>query len=121
VRTQHLERLRRHALEAVKQSGAAWAARVEEPVSLGELAGRALVGQGWVADANGAAVPAAVGATPLTVVIGPEGGLTSEELERLGGAGYAAVCLGPHTLRFETAAIAAAAAAVAGRLRRSHG
>ena len=119
VRAQHLERLRRHALEAVKQSGAAWATRVDEPVSLGELAARPLAGQGWVADANGGAVPAVVGNTPLTVVIGPEGGLTAEELERLRDAGYAAVCLGPHTLRFETAAIAAAAAVVAARLRGS--
>jgi 16S rRNA (uracil1498-N3)-methyltransferase len=121
VRAQHLERLRRHALEAVKQSGAAWATRVEEPVSLGEIAARPIVGQGWVADADGAAVPATVAKTPLTVVIGPEGGLTADELERLRGAGYTAVSLGPHTLRFETAAIAAAAAAVAGRLRRTDG
>jgi 16S rRNA (uracil1498-N3)-methyltransferase len=121
VRTQHLERLRRHALEAVKQSGAAWATRVEEPASLGEIAARPVAGQGWVADANGVVVPATLGNTPLTVVIGPEGGLTADELERLRGAGYAAVSLGPHTLRFETAAIAAAAAAVAGRLRRTDG
>jgi 16S rRNA (uracil1498-N3)-methyltransferase len=120
VRTQHLERLRRHALEAVKQSGSPWATRVERPVSIGELSARPLAGQGWVADANGDAVPAVVEATPLTVVIGPEGGLTADELEGLRGAGYAAVSLGPHTLRFETAAIAAAAAAVAGRLRRTH-
>jgi 16S rRNA (uracil1498-N3)-methyltransferase len=121
VRTQHLERLRRHALEAVKQSGAAWATRVEQPVSVAELSGRPLVGQGWVADANGEAVPAVVEATPLTVVIGPEGGLTDDEVGRLRVAGYTAVSLGAHTLRFETAAIAAAAAAVAGRLRRTHG
>jgi 16S rRNA (uracil1498-N3)-methyltransferase len=121
VRTQHLERLRRHALEAVKQSGAAWATRVEEPMSLEEIAARPIAGQGWVADANGAAVPATVGNTPLTVVIGPEGGLTADEMDRLRGTGYAAVSLGPHTLRFETAAIAAAAAAVAGRLRRTDG
>lgn len=121
VRTQHLERLRRLALEAVKQSGAAWAPRVEEPVPIGELSARPLVGQGWVADANGAAVPPTVGKAPLTVVIGPEGGLTPDELERLRGAGYTAVSLGSHTLRFETAAIAAAAAAVAGRLRRTDG
>jgi 16S rRNA (uracil1498-N3)-methyltransferase len=121
VRTQHLERLRRHALEAVKQSGAAFATRVEEPVSLDEIAARPLAGQGWVADANGAVVPATVGNTPLTVVIGPEGGLTADELDRLRGTGYTAVSLGPHTLRFETAAIAAAAAAVAGRLRRTDG
>ena len=121
VRAQHLERLRRHSLEVVKQCGAAWATRVEEPLSLAELAARALVGQGWVADANGGAVPAVVGEIPLTVVIGPEGGLTAEELERLRRAGYAAVSLGVHTLRFETAAIAAAAAAAAGRLRGSDG
>jgi len=121
VRTQHLERLRRHALEAVKQSGAAWATRVQEPVSLGELAARPLLGQGWVADAKGEAVPGVVEETPLTVVIGPEGGLTADELERLRRAGYAPVSLGPHTLRFETAAIAAAAAAAAGRLRRANG
>jgi 16S rRNA (uracil1498-N3)-methyltransferase len=108
VRVQHLERLRRHALESVKQSGAAWATRVEGPVALGELSARPLAGQGWVADATAGAVPAVVGETPLTVVIGPEGGLTAEELERLRRAGYLAVSLGAHTLRFETAAIAGA-------------
>ena len=117
VRTQHLARLRRHALEAVKQCGSAWATRVEDPVPLGEFLARPLAGQGWVADPNGGAVPAVIGESPVTIVIGPEGGLTPEELERLQGAGYAPVSLAPHTLRFETAAIAAAAAAAAGRLR----
>ncbi len=121
VRAQHLERLRRHALEAVKQSGAAWAAAVEEPVSLSDLVERALDGTGWLADADGQPVPAAVGAVPLTVVIGPEGGLTPRERECLREAGFEPVRLGPHTLRFETAAVAAAAAAAAGRLRGSHG
>ncbi len=121
LRPPHLERLRRHALEVVKQSGAAWATEVLEPVSLGELVGRPLVGKGWVADSSGATVPAVLGENPLTVVIGPEGGFTGGELDRLRSAGYRAVSLGPHTLRFETAAIAAAAAAVAARLRGSDG
>jgi len=121
LRPQHLERLRRHGLEAVKQSGAAWATRVEEPLSLEALVARPLDGKGWVADAGGSPVPAVLGDTPLTIVIGPEGGLTSGELERLRGAGYRPVGLGPHTLRFETAAIAAAAGAVAARLRGSDG
>jgi 16S rRNA (uracil1498-N3)-methyltransferase len=121
LRTQHLERLRRHALEAVKQSGAAWAPRVEEPVPLAELAERPLAGLGWVADADGRPAPAVVGGRPVTVVIGPEGGLTAAELERLRAAGYVAVSLGPHTLRFETAAIAAAAAVAAARLRGNDG
>ena len=121
VRPQHLDRLRRQALEAVKQSGAAWATGVEQPLSLEDLAARPLTGQGWVAEASGGAVPAVVETAPLTVVVGPEGGLTAAELERLHGAGYAPVRLGPYTLRFETAAILAAAAAVTGRLRGGDG
>jgi 16S rRNA (uracil1498-N3)-methyltransferase len=121
VRPQHLERLRRHALEAVKQSGAAWATAVEEPLSLDDFLRRTVEGGGWLADADGEPVPAAVDDTPLIAVIGPEGGLTPEERERLRDAGYQPVRLGPHTLRFETAAVAAAAAAVAARLRGNHG
>ena len=121
LRAQHLERLRRHGLEAVKQSGAAWAAQVEDPVSLDVFASRALAGKGWVADAGGSPIPALLGDTALTVVVGPEGGLTTAELERLRAAGYRPVSLGPHTLRFETAAIAAAAGAVAARLRGNDG
>jgi 16S rRNA (uracil1498-N3)-methyltransferase len=121
LRPQHLARLRRHALEAVKQSGAPWATRVEEPVSLAELVARPAGGQGWLADSGGQPAPAAVARTPLTIVVGPEGGLTADEMNRLRAAGYTPVSLGPHTLRFETAAIAAAAAAVSGRLRGSHG
>jgi 16S rRNA (uracil1498-N3)-methyltransferase len=62
-----------------------------------------------------------LGDAHLTVVIGPEGGLTPGERERLLTAGYGAIRLAAHTLRFETAAVAAAAVAVAGRLRRSDG
>ena len=57
----------------------------------------------------------------MTVVIGPEGGLTPAERERVLAAGFEPIRLAAHTLRFETAAVAAAAAAVAGRLRRDHG
>jgi len=46
---------------------------------------------------------------PLTVLIGPEGGLTDEEEQAAVAAGFAAVRLGPRVLRTETAAIAALA------------
>ncbi len=121
VRSQHLDRLRRHALEAVKQSGAAWATRVDEPMSLDALVGQPPDGTRWLADAAGGPAPAMLGDSPVTVVIGPEGGLTRAERERVLAAGFEAIRLATHTLRFETAAVAAAAAAVAGRLRRSHG
>ena len=43
------------------------------------------------------------------LAIGPEGGLTSEELEDLSERGFEPVRLGPHVLRIETAAEAALA------------
>ena len=121
IRPQHLERLRRHALEAVKQSGATRATRVEEPVSVDTLVEQPPAGSRWLADATGEPTPAVLGDTPLTVVVGPEGGLTPGERQRLVAAGYEAIRLARYTLRFETAAVAAAAAAVAGRLRGGHG
>ena len=120
IRPQHLDRLRRHALEVVKQSGAAWASRVEQPVSLDALLSRETNGARWLADAEGRPAPAVLEDAPLTVAIGPEGGFTSTERQRLLAAGFRAIRLATHTLRFETAAVAAAAVAVAARLRGSH-
>lgn len=42
----------------------------------------------------------------VTVLIGPEGGLTDEEQESVRAAGFLAVRLGPRVLRTETAALA---------------
>jgi 16S rRNA (uracil1498-N3)-methyltransferase len=58
---------------------------------------------------------------PATVIIGPEGGLTEDEVEMAVSAGYQPLALGPHTLRFETAALAAAAAITQARMRGPHG
>jgi 16S rRNA (uracil1498-N3)-methyltransferase len=117
----NLRRVRRVALESVKQCGAAWAPQVEEPVSLDHFLRRRLVGSGWLGDRSGIAPPCPVGQEPLTVVIGPEGGLTDTERAALVAGRYLPVVLGPHTLRFETAALAAAAAVSQGRIRGSHG
>jgi 16S rRNA (uracil1498-N3)-methyltransferase len=57
----------------------------------------------------------------VTVVVGPEGGLTQDEIEELRAAGYLSVAFGPFTLRYETAALAAAVLVVAARRRGSHG
>ncbi|MBV8854745.1 MAG: 16S rRNA (uracil(1498)-N(3))-methyltransferase, partial [Sinobacteraceae bacterium] len=49
------------------------------------------------------------GTSDITVLIGPEGGLTEEEARRALAAGFFAVNLGPRILRTETAAFAALA------------
>ena len=121
LRDQHLAKLRRQALEAVKQCGAAWALEVEPPVPLAEFAGRPRTGLGWLADAEGAPPPPTLDGAPVTVVIGPEGGLSTDERSTLLRAGFRPMALAPHTLRFETAALAAAAAVTTARLRGTHG
>ncbi len=121
VREGHVAKLRRQALEAVKQCGAAWAPGVEAPVGINEFVARARAGHQWLADAGGTAPPASLDAQPVTVVVGPEGGLTDQERRTLAAAGYRPVALAAHTLRFETAALAAASAVGNARLRGTHG
>ncbi len=121
VRETHLTRLRRQALEATKQCGAAWAIDVDAPASLAQFATRVHPGHIWLADAEGLPPPPVLNGEAVTVVIGPEGGLSTAERATLLAAGYRPTALGPHTLRFDTAALAAAAAVTAARLRGTHG
>jgi 16S rRNA (uracil1498-N3)-methyltransferase len=58
-------------------------------------------------------LPADGEANEVLVVVGPEGGLTGAEIDRL--KPWARLGLGPHVLRAETAAIAAAAVVIAAR------
>ena len=48
---------------------------------------------------------------PLTLLVGPEGGLDPREAEQADRSGFVAARLGPRVLRTETAAVAAVAAA----------
>jgi len=121
LRDTHGAKLRRVVLEATKQCGAAWAPTVERSLALEQFLAGPIQGTGWLADPAGALPPATLDDAPLTVVIGPEGGFTTEERAALVSAGYRPVVLGVNTLRFETAALAAAAVAGMARLRGNHG
>jgi 16S rRNA (uracil1498-N3)-methyltransferase len=121
IKGSHIEKVARVALEATKQCGAAWAPVVDPPLLLTEFLDRPLQGTGWLADFRGDVPPSSLDGTPLTVVVGPEGGFTPEERADILRVGYRAVTLGTHTLRFETAALAAAVVASAARARSAHG
>jgi 16S rRNA (uracil1498-N3)-methyltransferase len=121
LRSTYTAKLRRIVLEATKQCGAAWAPDVGEPVSLTEFIARPSPGARWLADAAGEAPPATLDEKPLTVIVGPEGGFSGEERAAILASGYQPVVLGSNTLRFETAALAAAMAAATARIRRDHG
>jgi 16S rRNA (uracil1498-N3)-methyltransferase len=121
VRDSHIEKLRRQALEATKQCGAAWAVEVDEPAALAAFIERKEAGLLWLADAAGDAPPATLDAGAVTIVVGPEGGLEDPERAVLLGAGFRPLALAAHTLRFETAALAGAAVVAAARLSGTHG
>lgn len=109
-----LARLRRVAVAAVEQCGRAVVPEItggqplEDCFSQLELRPRPMV----VLDAGGTrgAPPVAPGGEPpgLSVVVGPEGGWTDEELALFARAGAPRWSLGERTLRVETAAIVAA-------------
>jgi 16S rRNA (uracil1498-N3)-methyltransferase len=60
------------------------------------------------ADHSLAQIPTPTG--PITLLIGPEGGLSDQEVALAKAAGYVGLRLGPRILRTETAAVAALAA-----------
>ena len=115
-----LVRWRRVAEEAARQSGRARGPVVAEAVRLEDLTwtGALLVADPFaeatladaVADLDGASPAAGAVPTEVTVVTGPEGGLTPEEVAALVARGARAVALGRRVLRAETAPVAVAAA-----------
>ena len=105
------------AREAAKQSRRAWHPEVVALASTDEVA--ALVADVDVAVVlhEDATEPLAALALPadgdLLVVVGPEGGLTDDEVARFTAAGAVAVRLGAEVLRTSTAGVAAVAALLA--------
>ncbi len=115
------ERWQRIALEAAKQSGRTHVPEISAPISQKEMLLR-LSAHGCVLapweDARGLTVPAALSKTEvddIAVVIGPEGGMSAEEMEALQGAGALPVTLGPRIFRTETAGLAAVIMALSSR------
>ena len=101
-----VDKWRRVAREAVMQCRRLWLPRLEPVRDFGELD----LGEAVLAASEGRPLAAAEN----FVLVGPEGGWTGAELAAVDRH----VCLGPHIMRAETAAIAAAA--VLGARRSGH-
>jgi 16S rRNA (uracil1498-N3)-methyltransferase len=106
------EKLRRYVIEASKQCGRNVLMKVEPPADWEEYLGRSgWRGRRWLANARGESPAVFPLGHDVTAAVGPEGGLTPEEVERAAQAGWHRIGLGPRTLRVETAALVMAALA----------
>jgi len=111
-------RLLRIAREAVQQSGAARVPLIEGPRDLASIAraderwGTALFFHERRLDGQPLHLLLAGPVAEVTVLIGPEGGLSDPEVEMLRGAGFKPAWLGSTVLRVETAAVYALGAVI---------
>ena len=128
-----LERLRRGVIEASKQCGRNRLMEIGDPVDLADIAAAAtshaaapalhlvahpydeagsrcsLAQALYEKRALSSTASTTVAACPVSIIIGPEGGLTSEEVHLLAGSQWRIVDLGGTILRVEIAAISAVA------------
>ena len=110
------ERLEKIAREAAKQCRRGRAPEIAEPLTwrqaLARMAAHDLLLIPWE-DAEGTRMKDAQQALPqardIGIVIGPEGGMSEEEVRALADIGGRTVTLGPRILRTETAAVVSAA------------
>jgi 16S rRNA (uracil1498-N3)-methyltransferase len=108
-----VEKYRRAVVEASKQCGRNVLMAVDSPSSWTEFVqSRSLPEVKLLPHTKGGSPPIVAGGdqrSGVTVAIGPEGGLTAEEVAHAVAEGWQPVSLGPRVLRVETAALAVAA------------
>ena len=106
-----LARWRATVREAAKQARRAWVPPVAEPVSTGALVSRVAAADCALVLHESATAALTEVALPadgeILLVVGPEGGVTDDEMLLLTAAGATAVRLGPEVLRASTAAAVA--------------
>ena len=114
------ERLERIAREAAKQCRRARPAEVDAPLdwprALERMAGHELLIVPWEGAGSlrmGELRAECPGAKDIAIAVGPEGGISEEEVAALRAHGARVVTLGPRILRAETAVVASAALAMA--------
>lgn len=116
--TRRAARLDRVVAAAARQCGRAGLMPVRGLVPFEVIVADTPAGTGFLIDPRGDAPlagalrPPREGEPPVTVAVGPEAGFTLDEVDGARSAGWCVCTLGPHILRAETAAIAAATLAV---------
>lgn len=105
------ERLEKILVSAMKQSQRAWLPKLSEAVSFKTFIDQELIGKGyigWMDEVEPAHLKDALDPEKeTTILIGPEGDFTPEEVELAKAKSYQPISLGTSRLRTETAAIVA--------------
>lgn len=105
------QKVQARMIAALEQSSGAWLPAIFPEATPENAIAAAPAGARYLLDALGEPALRATYAAPVTLAIGPEGGLEPEERDALVKAGFRPVSIGGTTLRFETAAVAALAVA----------
>lgn len=100
-------KVRARMIAALKQSGGAWLPDLHPAAKLADALAAVPESTRIVLDASGEPMTALPVHAPVTIALGPEGGIEPEELEQVRDAGFRVASLGPTTLRFETAGVVA--------------
>ncbi len=108
-----MDRWKEIGRQALKQCRRSWLLEIHEPMGLEQLVQAVPASRGLVGDPNGAAPDQVAVPQAPVLLIGPEGGLTEDEMKMLVTAGWRTVALGEFILRAPTAAAVGAAWLVA--------
>jgi 16S rRNA (uracil1498-N3)-methyltransferase len=106
-------KVRARMTSALIQSGGGWLPDVFPEAPIDRAISAAPQGTRLILAKDGDPIVGASMQTPITIALGPEGGMESEERDTFERAGFRPVKLGDTTLRFETAGVAAVAIAAA--------
>ncbi len=106
-------KVRARMTSALIQSGGGWLPDVFPESTVERAVAAAPLGTRLLLSKDGEPIVGVPMRTPITIALGPEGGMEQAERDTFIGAAFLPVKLGDGTLRFETAGIAAVAIAAA--------
>ena len=116
-------KVRARMTAALIQSGGGWLPDIFPEATIERAVAAAPLGTRIILARDGEPIAGVPMKTPITIALGPEGGIEPAERDAFIGAAFLPVKLGESTLRFETAGVAAVAIAAASLAltRQSHG
>jgi 16S rRNA (uracil1498-N3)-methyltransferase len=106
-------KVRARMTSALIQSGGGWLPDIFPEATIERAIAAAPLGTRLLLARDGEPIVGVPMKTPITIALGPEGGMEPEERDTFIGAAFLAVKLSDSTLRFETAGVAAIAIAAA--------